>query len=145
MSPSTATRTWGRAAPVRTGSRRVLIAVLLALVVVAGVALAETMQEPTKAPALTIDNPNDYAVTVEASGQGPDGWVTIAIVEPRRSTIAREVIDQGSGWSLRFTSQGREFPPFEIPRRDLAATGWSYAIPTEVGAQLTEAGVPPTP
>jgi hypothetical protein len=145
MSPSTATRTWGRAVPVRSGSRRVLLVVLAAVVVIAGVALAQTMQEPAKAPALSIDNPNDYAVTVEASGPGPDGWVTVAIVGPRSSYVAREVIDQGSTWSLRFTSQGRGFDGYEVDRHDLAAAGWTYDVPTDVGGQLAEAGVPATP
>jgi hypothetical protein len=145
MSPSTATRTWGRAVPVRPGSRRVQLAIHAVVVGVAAVALAQTMQEPAKAPPITIDNPNDYAITIETSGQGPDGWVTIAIVEPKSSTVAREVVDQGSSWSLRFTSQGEGFAGYQIDRSDLAGAGWTYAVPTDIGGQLAEAGMPPSP
>ena len=145
MSPSTATRTWRRAVPVRSSSRRVLIGVLLAVVAVAVAMLAQRMPEPHKAPAITIDNASDYAVTIEASGADDNGWMTVAIVDPHSTQVAREVIDQGSVWSLRFTSQGVEFTDHKVTRSDLAADGWHYTIPTEIGDQLAESGVPQSP
>lgn len=145
MTPSTATPTWRRAVPVRSGSRRVLVGLLLAVVAVAVAVLAQRMPEPAKAPAITIDNASDYAVTIEATGPDGKGWMTIAIVDPGSTRVAREVIDQGSVWSLRFTSQGRDFEGFEVSRSQLASEGWRYTVPTEIGDQLAEAGVPQSP
>jgi len=145
MTPSTATRTWRRAVPVRSGSRRVLVGVLLAVVAIAVVVLAQRMPEPHKAPAITIDNPSDYAVTIEATGADGTGWTAVAIVDPHSTRVAREVIDQGPVWSLRFSSQGVEFTDHEMTRRDLAAADWHYSIPAEIGDQLAESGVPQSP
>jgi hypothetical protein len=145
MTPSTATPTWRRAVPVRSGSRRVLVGILLAVVALAVAVLAQRMPEPHKAPAISIDNPSDYAVTIEATGPDGKGWMTIGIVDPGSTTVAREVIDQGSVWSLRFTSQGRDFDGFEVTRSQLASDGWQYTVPTQIGDQLAEAGVPQSP
>jgi|SRR3954451_7072042 hypothetical protein len=145
MTPSTATRTWRRAVPVHSNSRRVLVGVLLAVVAVAVVVLAQRMPAPHKAPGITIDNPSDYAVTIEATGADGTGWMSVAIVDPHSTYLAREVIDQGSVWSLRFTSQGVEFSDHQVTRSDLAAEGWHYTIPSEIGDQLAEAGVPRSP
>jgi len=145
MSPSTTTRTWGRVVPVRSSSKRVLVGLVLAVIAIAAVGLAQTMPPPAKAPAITIDNPTDYTAMIEASGPGPDGWVGIGIVEPHSTVVATEVVDQGSTWSLRFTSQGERFGDFEISRDQLAADDWHYSVPTEIGGQLAEAGVPHSP
>ena len=145
MSPSTTTRTWGRVVPVRSSSRRVLVGILLVVIAIAAVALAQAMPAPAKSHDITIDNPSDYAVTVEASGPGPDGWVGIAVVPAQGSAVASEVIDQGSTWSLRFTSQARRFEDFEVTRQQLADNDWHYALPADISDQLTEAGVPPSP
>ena len=122
-----------------------LVGILLAVVAVAVAVLAQRMPEPDKAPAITIDNPSDYAVTIEATGPDGKGWMTIGIIDPGSTKLAREVIDQGSVWSLRFTSQGRDFDGFEVSRSQLAADGWHYTVPTQIGDQLAEAGVPQSP
>jgi hypothetical protein len=59
--------------------------------------------------------------------------------------VAREVIDQGSTWSLRFTSQGQGFEGYEVSRSQLASDGWHYSVPTDIGSQLVQAGVPQSP
>ena len=145
MSPSTATRTWGRAVPVRTGSKRVIVGLLLAAVVVAVILLAQRLPAPDKAPPLSITNSSAYAVTMEASGPGQDGWITVGVVDANTTVVAREVVDQGSTWTLRFTSQGREFDGYDIARSQLASDGWHYTVPDEIGSQLAEAGVPKSP
>ncbi|MGZ4695737.1 MAG: hypothetical protein ACXWA3_19095 [Acidimicrobiales bacterium] len=145
MSPSTATRTWGRAVPVRSSSRRVLVGIAIAVVAVAVIALAQRMPAPGKAPPISLVNPSDYAVTIEASGPGTNGWVTIGIISPRTTTVSREVVDQGPDWSLRFTSQGQDFDGYEVSRDQLASDGWHYTVPSEISGQLADAGVPQSP
>lgn len=145
MSSSTATRTWGRAVPVRSSSRRVLVGIAIAVIAVAVVALAQRMPEPGKVPPVSLENSSDYSVTVEASGPGTNGWVTIGIIPARSTTVSREVVDQGSDWSLRFTSQGQGFDGYEVSRSQLASDGWHYTVPSEISGQLAEAGVPQSP
>jgi hypothetical protein len=145
MSPSTATRTWGRAVPVRSGSKRLLLGLAGAVVAAAVLVLAQRMPEPGKVPPIAIENRSDYAVTVEVTGSGDGGWVTIGTAGPRSTAVAREVIDQGSNWSLRFTSQGRAFDGYEVSRGQLASDGWHYTVPDDIGDQLIESGVPPSP
>jgi hypothetical protein len=145
VSPSTTTRTWGRTVPVRSSSKRVMIGILLVVIAVAAVALGQRLPAPTKAPTITIDNPTDYAMTIEASGSGHEGWVGIVIVEARGTTTATEVVDQGSNWSLRITSQGHVFDEIEVSREQLSDAGWRYTVPSDIGDQLAEAGVPQSP
>ncbi len=144
MSPSVATRTWGRPPPVDLARRRSL---LIFLVVAALVALAvlPRLALPAKTPALTITNGTEYTVMIEAARPDGGGWTPVALVDANRTVQAQELVDRGSTWNLRFTSQGREVSGYQVERAELAANGWQYAVPADVALQLRTQGAPPTP
>ena len=144
MSPSVATRTWGDASTTdRTNRRPLIIFVAIGLVVAA--LLAAKLALPTKAPTLTIDNPPAYTVTIEASNGTGSGWSPVAVVPAQKTTAVTELNDEGSEWSLRFTSQGSQFTGYQVRRSDLAASGWHYSVPDDVAARLQVQGAPISP
>jgi hypothetical protein len=144
MSPSVATRTWGRAPEHDLRSRRPLLVLLIAGLVLA-VLLAPHLALPAKVPPLAIDNGGEYSVTIEASNGAGDGWAPVAVVPAGQTVVVHELIDEGPNWTFRFTSQGHRFDGYGVRRADLAAAGWRYAVPDEVMARLRADGVPPSP
>ena len=144
MSPSVATRTWGRPSPVDLSHRRPL-AILVAVGLVVAIAVLPRLAPPAKAPPLTITNGGDYTVTIEASNGAGDGWTPVAVVDANGTVRAEELIDRGDTWTLRFTSQGHQIGTYHVDRADLAANGWQYTVPPDVALRLGELGAPPTP
>jgi hypothetical protein len=144
MTPSTATRAWHRPADPKLGPSRLLI---ISAIVVGGVliALARALPQPHHVPRLTIENPTDYSLLVETSNNTGNGWVPAAIVGPNTSVEARELVDQGDTWALRFRGQGRDGGTDLVTRDQLEAADWSYSIPTDVNDRLAEAGAPASP
>jgi hypothetical protein len=137
------TRTWGHAPQHEHGPRR-LFATLVMVGLVLTVFVAPHLALPAKVPSLTIDNPGVYTVTIEASDRTDDGWITVAIVHAGQTVAAREVIDVGPTWNLRFTSQGIVLGGYEVRRSDLAAAGWHHSVPDDVINRLRDQGVPPS-
>ena len=93
MSPSVATRTWGRPPPVDLSHRRPLV-VLVAVGLVVAIAVLPRLAPPAKAPALTVTNGTDYPVTIEASNGAGGGWTPVAFVDANRTVRAEELIDR---------------------------------------------------
>jgi hypothetical protein len=94
---------------------------------------------------LTIENATPYAVTVDASDAGHDGWTSVAIVGPHATTVAQDVIDEGSTWTFCFAGQGRPGGTVTPTHDKLVQVGWRLRIPGAVGRQLELEGAPPTP
>ena len=94
MSPSTATRTWGRAVPVRTGSRQVIVGLVLAVVAVAVVMLAQRLPAPGKVPPLSIEN---QSLTAELQAQLDEVRASrsriVAAADAERARLERDIHD----------------------------------------------------
>jgi hypothetical protein len=144
MSPSLATRTWGRASPTDLTNRRPLI-VLVVLGLIVGGLLVPRLGLPRTVPPLTVDNPTPYSMLIEASNDGSSGWSAVSLVAARRTDTETGVVDEGSDWNLRFTSQGVELTGYHVTRAELAANDWHYTVPPEVSRRLAAAGAPPSP
>jgi hypothetical protein len=144
MSPSTDTRSFGRIAPTRFAPSRPGIAVTVVLVLVLA-ALYQVLPGPRHVAAITFDNPTVYAITIESSNGGGDGWVTVGTARADTTTVSHEVIDEGGTWAFRFTGQGLPAGGEVVSRADLEEAGWLYTIPAEVGDRLAAMGAPPTP
>ena len=144
MSPSVATRTWGRPPPADLARRRSL-AIFVAVAVVVAVAVLPRLTLPAKAPGLTITNGTEYTVMIEAADGAGGGWTPVALVDANRTVLAHELIDRGSTWTLRFTSQGRQVGGYRVDRAELAASGWQYTVPADVAVQLRARGAPASP
>jgi len=144
MSPRTGTKP--EASPRRTRSvvQHDFVVVLVAGVI-AALACAVLLREPSRIDQLTVSNPTDYELTVQARG-GPDqAWTPILVLGPGRTEPALDVIDQGSTWTFRFSGQGRDAGSFDVTRDQLREAGWRLEIPTALGDGLRERGAPPTP
>lgn len=94
---------------------------------------------------ITFENPTVYALDIEVSPGTGTGWTSAGSVRQKSTADVHEVIDQGEQWLFRFDSQGSSGGELRLTRSDLEASGWTVAIPAEVGRRLAEAGAPPTP
>jgi len=144
MTPSLATRTWGRASPADLTNRRPMV-VLIVIGVIVGALIIPRLGLPPKVPPLTIDNPTRYTVLIEASNGSDPGWSPVAIVHAGHTDTETDLIDEGPSWLLRFTSQGIELTGYHVSRADLAAHGWRYTVPSDVAHRLEAQGAPPSP
>ncbi len=144
MSPSVATRTWGRDSTSHLTPRRPLVA-LIVLGLVFAALIAPRIGLPAKVPPLTIDNPTAYTLTIEATHGHDRSWAPVAIIGAKERLVETELIDEGPQWRLRFTSQGQTIDGYEVSRKDLAAHGWRYTVPQDVATRLAAIGAPPGP
>ena len=81
------------------------IPVLLVVVLIAAVLPRLLANTPT-APEITLVNRTKYAMHVQATDAGRDGWTGMGTVERQDTTVVRDVVDQGSEWIFHFESQG---------------------------------------
>ena len=129
--------------------QRVGLAVAAAgLVLAAAVALASLVDlggGRATVPRLTYQNPTDYALRVEVSRGPGRAWTAAGFVAQRSTAVVEEVPDQGDLWVFRFDSQGETGGELHLTRTDLEASGWTVAIPPDVGRRLANAGAPPSP
>ena len=135
-------------APNRSPQRVGAMVAAAGLVLAAAVALAAVVDfggGRATVPRITYENPTDYALYVEVSPAPERGWTTAGFVAQRSTGVVQEVPDQGDVWVFRFDSQGESGGELQLTRADLEATGWTVAIPPEVGRRLAEAGAPPSP
>lgn len=91
---------------------------------------------------VTVVNPTEYTLDVEASG-GDDQWLPLAIV-PARSEETRETIDHGDVWIFRFRHWGEPVGETSMSRAELERSGWRVEVPQEVGERLQDLGRPPS-
>jgi len=84
-------------------------------------------------------------MNLEASEAGHNGWTSVAIAGPHATTVAQDVIDEGSTWTFRFAGQGRPGGIVTRTHEQLVQVGWRLHIPAAVGQQLELEGAPPTP
>jgi hypothetical protein len=106
--------------------------------------LPRVLATPSRVGRVTLVNHTQYAVVVEVSGGGNDGWMSLGTAERETATDVRDVIDQGDVWTFRFTSQGYDGGELRVTKADLKHSGWRLAIPAAVGARLAGEGATPT-
>jgi hypothetical protein len=114
-----------------------------ALAVVA--AVPHLLANPTTIDHVGFVNRTQYAMDVEVTGAGNDGWTPLATAERQETTEVRDVVDQGKTWTFRFTSQGFSGGELRFTKTDLARAGWKIDIPQAVGNRLASEGAKPTP
>jgi hypothetical protein len=106
----------------------VLIAVFTGI---AMLALARPVESPRAIPRLTIVNPSDALVDIDASDDGA-GWLPLTIAEPRSSVTVRDVVDQGDQWIFRFRVADQPVGQVRRTAEELARAGWRVEIPQSV-------------
>jgi hypothetical protein len=118
------------------------IAVIVALVAVA--LLASSLHTGPYVSGVTFENSSHYSYEVSVAG-GTHGAVTLlGNIAAEEHTTVQSVFDQGSTWTFRFSSQGRNVGEVTMSRADLAQDGWHVQVPAQFADSLTRAGVPPT-
>ena len=94
---------------------------------------------------ITFENPTPYAVDIEVAGTSRDGWVPLGTMQQNSSTVAGEVVDQGSTWVFRASAQGVSGGDFVISRSTLQESHWRVTIPSAVDDRLHAQHVPIPP
>jgi hypothetical protein len=107
--------------------------------------VADLSGGPGTVPRITFENPTVYGLDIEVSPGSGTGWTSAGSVRQESTADVEEVIDQGDVWLFRFDSQGASGGELRLTRAELEASGWTVAIPAEVGKRLADAGAPPTP
>jgi hypothetical protein len=125
-----------------------LTVAVLALALAAAVGLSHLVSlsaGPATVARITFENPTVYALDIEVSPGTGTGWTSAGSVRQKSTAQVHEVIDQGDVWLFRFRSQGASGGDLRLTRGELEESGWTVAVPAEVGARLAEAGAPATP
>ena len=131
--------------PVPAGRKwRPLALVGAGVVLVVMVVVAIAMQSPAHVRRITIDNPHEWAATVDVTAGERDGWVGLGTVERQASRSFEEVLDQGSQWRFRFSYAGIEGGELTISRSELEHLGWRLAVPDTFRHRMRAAGLGPS-
>jgi hypothetical protein len=122
-----------------------VITLLIAVVIVV-LALWSGLFSPAKhVERLTIENPYDWTVTIEARRVGGEGWTSLGTVGPHVKREYREVLDVGRTWEVRFHVPGAFAVSLVVPRQQLEAAGWAITVPPSLASAARAAGLPPSP
>ena len=93
---------------------------------------------------VVLTNSTAYTVTVKVTDGSGGGALRLATVPARSEVTVREVIDQGSTWSLSLTYAGHE-QGMQLSRSQLERSGWQVVIPESFETALRDRGVVPPP
>ncbi|WP_040494073.1 hypothetical protein [Ilumatobacter nonamiensis] len=89
---------------------------------------------------VTIDNPSDHRLYINASTPDDASLSFVTIVGPRATKSMPDVIDRGSTWVLHLRTAGAPAGTVEVSRADLV--NGSAVIPSTIDDDLAAAGVP---
>lgn len=89
---------------------------------------------------VTIDNPTDHRLYINASTPDDTSLSFVTIVGPGATASMRDVIDRGAIWVLHLRTLGAPAGTIEVSRADLV--NGSAVIPLTINGDLAAAGVP---
>jgi hypothetical protein len=89
---------------------------------------------------VTIDNPTDHRLYINASTPDDTSLSFVTIVGPRAIKSMPDVIDRGPIWVLHLRTLGAAAGTIEVSRADLV--NGSAVIPLTINDDLAAAGVP---
>ncbi|MDP8991479.1 MAG: hypothetical protein M3N31_00210 [Actinomycetota bacterium] len=115
-------------------------------VVVAFLALAlmSALDSPHRVSRVTIDNPHEWAATVEVAAVGEDDWLGLGTVGRQARQEFEGVLDQGRQWRFRFWYAGTQGGELTISRSELDDRGWTLTVPDSFPERMRAAGLAPT-
>lgn len=87
-------------------------------------------------------NRTDYPANVGLRDE-TGGSLGLATVPAESTREIREVIDQGTTWTFRFSYGGHEPLEVTLTKRELIAADWRVEVPLEFEQQLRQKGVIP--
>ena len=133
-----------RPAPARPTGTALLLLGAGVVVALLALALASAVDSPARISSVTIDNPHEWAATVEVAVVAGDGWLGLGTVGRQARQRFVEVLDQGRQWRFRFSYAGTEGGELTISRSELVARGWSLTVPESFPQRMRAAGLAPT-
>ena len=89
---------------------------------------------------VTITNPTDHRMYINASTPEDTSLSFVTIVGPRATKSMRDVIDRGAIWVLHLRTLGAPAGTIEVSTADLV--NGSVVIPMTINDDLAAAGVP---
>lgn len=121
--------------------------VVLAVCATAAVVIGGARLSPGPAfvDKISVVNSSEFDIHVEASGGDGQGWVSVATADRASTTVAAQVLDQGTLWIFRFRAQGLQGGELRVTGSDLKRAGWSLQIPDSVIENLRQQGATPSP
>jgi hypothetical protein len=118
---------------------------LLLLVVAIVVAVPRLFASPAVVSRVSFVNNTNYAMDVQVTDAARNGWTDLATAERRRTTVVRDVVDQGKTWIFHVESQGFDGGELQFTKDELKRADWKIVIPDSVGTKLAAEGAPPAP
>jgi hypothetical protein len=132
--------------PGRAAARERLGALLfIAVVALASVGTEHLVREPDVVGRVTVQNPTDFLVDARVTNGRGDGWVGLGVLEPHRTVVTREVLDQGDAWRFEIRSGGVRGAVLRRTRAELERSRWRIVVPSSAAQRLQQARVPPAP
>jgi hypothetical protein len=87
---------------------------------------------------VTIVNRTGAEVTVRATGEARDGWLSISTVDAESRATVEAVIDQGDVWNFRLSVGPDAVGEIRRTHDELEAADWRVTIPADAADQLPE-------
>jgi len=110
-----------------------------AILVVAALVLIFNLSRSTPGrQTITVENRSSAPVTVRASDDARDGWLSMGTVDPKARETVEAVIDQGGVWRFRLTVGPDRVGEIRRTGDQLRAAGWTLTIPSGVAKRLPE-------
>ncbi|HZQ27428.1 MAG TPA: hypothetical protein VFA94_07000 [Acidimicrobiales bacterium] len=120
-------------------------AVVAAVVVLVVFAANHLLAGPSFIARITVVNPTEYALDVDAAKPDKPAWTPIGTARQRGTTVLEQVIDEGDQWVFRFRTEGIDGGELRMSRSALEQANWRIEVPASVGDTLRAAGAAPTP
>ena len=123
----------------------------VAAVVVAAAALmlwlmvAVVFRDPGFVDRVRVENASGYDIHVDIRERDAQSRLPLGVAGQHCASEFEDVIDPGSTWVVRFTTQGRDAGELTVSRAELERDGWTVRVPDDVVDRLASAGAPPAP
>ena len=133
-----------RPAPARRPGTALLLLGVAVVVALLALPLTSALDSPARVSRVTIDNPHQWAASVEVAGVGGKGWLGLGTVGRQARQGFEEILDQGSQWRFRFSYAGTQGGELTISRSELDGRGWVLTVPASFAERMRAAGLAPT-
>jgi len=118
---------------------------LAAVVLLAGMPVAlSTLQGPTLADRITVENPSVWQAEVEVSRPDGGSVLKVGTAPQTGSETFLDVLDQGDVWVFRFTYGQAEPVEMQVDRSELELSQWTVTVPEGFQERMLTGDVPPS-
>ena len=122
----------------RRSSRMFVIAIAVGIAAVVVFFMVDGLvRDPAVVPRIEVRNQTPEVVEVLARGDAGPDLVPVAVVEPERSTVAYDVVDQGARWTFVVRVSGDTVAKLRFTRDELERADWTVVVPDSDAAAST--------